>query len=62
MVTCQLWFTKSTPADSHSGNVFHAHILNLICPLLHKTLCSCAGEKMLILSFQLNSLLSKADG
>lgn len=31
VVTCQLWFKKSIPVDSHPGNVFHAHILNLIC-------------------------------
>lgn len=39
IVICQLWFKKSTPADSHPGNIFHAHILNLICHPCFIRLC-----------------------
>lgn len=33
------WFKKSTPVDSHPGNVFHTHILNLICHPCFVRLC-----------------------
>lgn len=63
IVTCQLGFKKSTPVDSHPGNVFHAHILNLIChPCLIRLCIHRLKKRCLFYHSNLTACLAKLRG
>lgn len=63
IVTCQVWFKKSTPVNSHPGNVFHAHILNLIChPCLIRLCIHLLKKRCLFYHSNLTACLAKLVG